>query len=174
VTAKARTERAIANAFYRFEGLPQALGWSEDPRLALAVKVEIDLKPPEGAGVETTLVQRFFPVALRHYDLASLFSGKLHALLARPWPKGRDWFDLAWYLTERRGSEPNLPMLAKALAQTGHEPSAAPRWRDAVGERLKVLDWAAVERDLLPFLERTSDLQHLSREAIARVLRGGP
>ncbi|MBI5015804.1 MAG: nucleotidyl transferase AbiEii/AbiGii toxin family protein [Deltaproteobacteria bacterium] len=170
VGARARSQRAVASAFFRFEGLTQALGWSDDPRLALAVKIEVDLRPPDGARLETTLVQRFFPVALRHHDLPSLFAGKLHALLARPWAKGRDWFDLAWYLTEKRGTEPNLALLANALAQTGGDPSEAPHWREAVRERLRRLHWATVERDVAPFAERREDLRHLSREAIEKLL----
>jgi len=170
VGARVRSQRAVASGFFRFEGLPQALGVSDDPRLALAVKIEVDLRPPEGAGFETTLVQRFFPVALRHHDLPSLFAGKLHALLARPWAKGRDWFDLVWYLTEKRGTEPNLALLAVALAQTGRDPGEAPRWREAVRERLRGLDWATVERDVEPFAERRSDLRHLSPKSLEKML----
>jgi len=170
IGVRARTERAVVSAFFRFEGLPRALGWSEDPRLALAVKVEMDLRPPEGAGVETTLVQRFFPVAVRHHDLPSLFSGKLHALLARPWAKGRDWFDLTWYLTEKRGTEPNSVFLANALSQTGHDPALAARWRQAVRERLAEIDWGAVEKDVAPFLERPEDLRHISPGGIEKLL----
>ena len=107
VTVKARTEPTVASAFFRFEGLPRLVGFSSDPRLALSVKVKIDTNPPAGAGVETTLMQRFFPIAVRHHDLPSLFAGKLHALLARPYPKGRDWYDLVWYRTEQRRLEPN-------------------------------------------------------------------
>jgi hypothetical protein len=134
------------------------------------VKVEIDHRPPEGAQVETTLVQRFFPVALRHHDLQSLFSGKLHALLARPWPKGRDWFDLVWYLTEKAGTEPNLVLLENALVQTGLDATLAKHWSRALSERLRRLDWAAVERDLEPFVERPGDLRHLSKDAIDKLL----
>lgn len=60
VTVKAKPERTVANAFFRFEGLPRAAGWSRDPHIALSIKVEMDLRPPKGAGVETTLIQRFF------------------------------------------------------------------------------------------------------------------
>jgi predicted nucleotidyltransferase component of viral defense system len=102
VSVRVRMERNVANAFLRFEGIPRLVGFSTDPRLALTVKVEIDRNAPAGANVKTTLVQRFFPIALRHHDLPSLFAGKLHAILARPYAKGRDWFDLVWYLTEKQ------------------------------------------------------------------------
>jgi predicted nucleotidyltransferase component of viral defense system len=170
VSIRERSERNVANAFVRFEGLPQLVGYSVDPRLALTVKIEIDTNPPAGAGVETTLVQRFFPLALRHYDLPSLFAGKLHALLARPYTKGRDWFDLAWYLTEKRGIEPNVELLRNALRQTGHPEGWADAWRRELAGRLDVLDWASVERDLEPLLERSADLEHIRPEGIRGLL----
>jgi len=170
VTVKAKPERAVANAFFRFQGIPREAGWSRDPHIALSIKIEMDLRPPRGASVETTLVQQFFPVSLRHYDLPSLFAGKLHAILARRWVKGRDWFDLVWYLTERKGLEPNIGLLENALEQT--KTSALPRegWRAAVKRRLEPLDWKAVVADLRPFVERQSDLEVLSKEAIRKLL----
>lgn len=170
VAVRAGEDRTVSSALFRFTGLPRLLGWSGDPRLALSIKLEIDQRPPEGAALEATLVHRFFPVALRHHDLPSLFAGKLHALLARPWAKGRDWFDLAWYLTEKRGLEPNLVLLRNALGQTGQDAGLAVRWRDAVLTRLSSLDWAAACRDLAPFLERQQDLAHLSPELLAKLL----
>jgi predicted nucleotidyltransferase component of viral defense system len=173
VTVKAEPDRTVANAFFRFQGIPRQAGWSRDPHIALSIKVEVDLRPPKGAGVETTLVQRFFPVSLRHYDLPSLFAGKLHAILARRWVKGRDWFDLVWYLTERKGLEPSLSLLENALKQT--KTAALPRegWRAAVKRRLETLDWKAVVSDLRPFVERQSDLELLSKQAIHKLLEDG-
>ena len=170
VNLKAKPERTVANAFFRFEGLPRQIGWSADPRLAIIVKLEIDLRPPAGANLETTLVQRFFPIALRRHDLPSLFAGKLHAILARRYAKGRDWFDLVWYLTEHRGLEPNLKLLSAALAQTGHR-LAQGGWRDSVRQRLDGLDWKVVVRDLQPFLERQGDLDFITPEHVGSLLR---
>lgn len=170
VTMKAKPERTDAHAFFRFRGLPREAGWSRDPHIGLSIKVEVDLRPPKGANIETTLVQRFFPVSLRHHDLPSLFAGKLHAILARRWVKGRDWFDLVWYLTEQKGLEPNLGLLENELTQT--KTSAVPRegWRAAVKRRLETLDWKAVVTDLRPFVERQGDLEVLSKEAIHQLL----
>lgn len=50
-------------------------------------------------------------------DLPSNYALKLHALLCRPYLKGRDWFDFAWYCKQK--TRPNLPHLAHALAQNG-------------------------------------------------------
>lgn len=170
MTVRGKQPRGVASVWLRFDGLPAECGWSRDPRIGLSIRAEVDLRPPKGAVTETTLVQRFFPVAIRHYDRPSLFAGKLHAILARPWAKGRDWFDLVWYLTEQRGLEPNLDLLERALDQTGHAPLRRGDWRTAVRERLQALDWKAVLADLKPFVERPSDLAHLDRSIVAKLL----
>jgi len=172
VRIKPKETRALVSAMIRFEGVPKDCGFASDPRLALSVKVEIDTRPPDGATLTTTLVQRYFPVALVHHDLPSLFAGKLHALLTRSYPKGRDWYDLVWVLTEQRGLEPNPALLASALRQTGADAELASRWRVAVAERAAMLDWQAVRRDLEPFLERPKDLEQMSLELVARLVRG--
>lgn len=172
MTVKGKQPRSVVQVWLRFDGLPAACGWNADPRVGLSLRVEADLHPPAGAHAETTLVQRFFPVALRHHDLPSLFAGKLHAILARPWAKGRDWYDLVWYLTERRGLEPNLEFLSNALAQTGHDEISAGQWRAAVLARMRSLDWAAVLADVRPFVERPSDLDLLARESVEKLLKG--
>ncbi len=171
-SARSRSKRNVSSTLFRLEGLPAEVGWSRDPRIALKVKIDIDLAPPEGAVIETTLIQRFFPIALRHHDLPSLFSGKLHALIARPHAKGRDWFDLVWYLTEKRGLDPNLGLLRSALEQTGQDPDVAPRWREEVAGRLAGLEWDSVLRDTSPFVERRGDLDHMRRDLVMRLLVG--
>jgi hypothetical protein len=169
VRIKQRADTAVAYAYFRFQGLPHALGFSRDPRLGLIIKVEIDRRPPDGAAIETTLVGRPFPVALRHHDLPSLFAGKLHAILCRPYAKGRDWFDLAWYLTAQRGLLPNLVLLANALEQT-HSRVDAAKWRQAVRHRMHGLTWAEVTADLGGFLQRPDDLDQIRPDLIDKAL----
>jgi predicted nucleotidyltransferase component of viral defense system len=170
VATRVRTERNVKHALYRFESLPRDIGWSTDPRVALSIKLEVDTAPPTGATIETSLVQRWFPVALRHHDLPSLLAGKVHALLARPYAKGRDWYDLVWYLTEHRDLEPNLLLLGNALRQTGHDATLARDWRHAVRKRLGTLDWKVVAEDVAPFLERSSDLAQLDPALVRKLL----
>ncbi len=169
VKVKMRPDRTVASAFFRFNSLPFEAGWSTDPRLGLAVKIEIDQRPPGGEEVSTTLIQRFYPIALRHFELGSLFAGKLHALLTRPYTKGRDWYDLVWYLTEKRGLLPNLVLLENALRQTGQSLSATD-WRSAVLTRSRLLSWPDVLEDLRPFVIRQSDLEQLKPALIEKLL----
>lgn len=167
---KIRTARAVAAAMFRFPGLPKELGIHPDPRRNLSIKIEIDGNPPAGAGLERSLLQRHFPLALLHHDLPTLFAGKLHAILARPWSKGRDWYDLVWYLTTRPDVAPNPGFLAAALAQTGHDPAMARDWARSIASRLAGLDFRELSRDVGPFLERPGDWDVMEKGLIRKLI----
>jgi hypothetical protein len=130
------------------------------------VKIEVDTDPPAGARLETTLVRRFVTLRLLHHDRSSLLAGKLHAVLQRSWTKGRDLFDLLWYLSDPEWPEPNLDLLNDALLQTGWggERLLPENWRNAVRERLRELDWPRVVSDVGPFLEPSADVELLTLE----------
>jgi len=168
-----KTQKTMASAFVKFPGLLHELGLSSRRSQTLSMTVEVDTNPPAGAGIETTIVRRHVTLNLCHHDRASLLSGKLHAILTRPWTKGRDLYDLAWYLAARRWPEPNLVMLNAALVKTGWPgPAMTPsNWREAIRQRLANLDWPAAQADVRPFLERQHDLQLVTREALSQLLR---
>ena len=67
----------------------------------LKIKLEIDRQPPLNFKTEEKLLLRPFSFYVRCYTKPSLFAGKMHALLFRKWlnrVKGRDWYDLEWYV----------------------------------------------------------------------------
>ena len=49
---------------------------------------------------EPDSLRRFVMLNLLHYDRRSLFAGKLHAVFSRGYTKGRDLYDLLWYLSD--------------------------------------------------------------------------
>lgn len=98
VEIKVRADKTVASAMIKFRGLLHELGISPLQDETIAVKVEIDTNPPQGAGTDIKAVRRHFMLNLQHYDAASLLAGKLHAVLSRKYTKGRDLYDLAWYL----------------------------------------------------------------------------
>jgi predicted nucleotidyltransferase component of viral defense system len=164
--------RIVHSAFVRFPGLLHELGLSPHPDEVFSVKVEVDTRPPEGAGLATTLVRRHVTLHLQHHDRASLLAGKLHALLQRPFLKGRDVYDLLWYLSDPTWPAPSLTLLANALRQTGWtgpEPTER-NWRDLIADRLASGHWDRVIADVRPFVESRTELDLLSRENLQRVL----
>ena len=164
VELKVSDQKAVHSAFVRFPGLLYELGLSGQRSEVLAVKLEVDTNPPAGAGLATTVVRRFVILQLQHHDKPSLLSGKLHAILQRPYPKGRDIYDLLWYLSDPSWPPPNLNLLNNALAQTEWQGSTltGANWRKLIRERLRSLDWATIQTDVAPFVEPEFDLSLLN------------
>ena len=170
---KVSDKGVVHKAFVRFRGLPYELGLSPHKTQVLAVKLEVDTNPPAGAGLAKTSLTRYVPLTLQHHDRATLFSGKLHAVLQRAYPKGRDMFDLWWYLTQPDWPEPNLAHLNAALAQSGWPgPELTPEnWRDPVRQRVVALDWEEnVMRDLRAFIIDPASLAGLNKAALLDLL----
>ncbi len=167
-------KRVVHNAWLRFPGLLFELNLSPHPTEILAVKLEVDTRPPVGAGLTTTVVRRHVILQVQHHDRASLLAGKLHAVLQRPWLKGRDLYDLLWYLSDPAWPPPNLTLLNNALQQSDWPGPGIQEtnWRQAVRIRLQAVDWRQVITDVRPFLEDSEAAALLTPENFERVLTG--
>jgi len=172
VTLKVSDQKTVHSAFVRFPGLPYELGLSPHRDEVLAVKIEVDTNPPAGAGLTTTVIRRHVMLQLQHHDRASLFAGKLHALLQRPYTKGRDLYDLLWYLSDPGWPPPNLTLLNNGLQQTGwtgpHLTEA--NWRLVLRNRLQQLNWNRVVDDVRPLLEPGANPDLLTLDNVMRAL----
>jgi hypothetical protein len=163
-------------SFIHFPGLPQELGLSGHAREMLAVKIEVDTRPPAGGKTETTIVRRHLLLNILHHDRATLLAGKLHALLSRSYTKGRDLYDLFWYLSDRSWPEPNLEYLNNALRQTmwpGPELTTK-NWKKEIAARLHALDWPKAVADVRPFIERSRDLELMTLPNLEKLLGRSP
>ena len=172
VRIKVNDQKTVHSAFVRFLGLPYELGLSPHEEQILAVKLEVDTNPPQGVGLTTTVARRYVLLHLQHHDQSSLLAGKIHALLQRPYVKGRDIYDLFWYLSDPNWPDPNLTLLNCALEQTGWSAGmlTPDNWRTTVKEHLLQLSWEHVLADTRPFLEKEVDLTLLTRENVVQVL----
>jgi predicted nucleotidyltransferase component of viral defense system len=166
VELRVSDKRTVQSAFVRFVGLLYELALSPHRDEVFAVKLEVDTNPPTGAVTATTVIRRHVTLHLQHHDKASLLAGKLHAILQRPYAKGRDLYDLLWYLSDPGWPPPNLLMLNHALRQTSpqHPLLSEQDWRPAIRTRLESLDWVRVQADVAPFLERPDEIRLLTRE----------
>lgn len=172
IDVKVSEKRTVSSAWVRFPGLPRELGISAHPAQILSIKIELDTNPPTGATIENSIVRRHVTLNLYHYDKASMLAGKIHAVFSRSWTKGRDLYDLVWYLAERTWPAPNLNLLNAALEQTGWE---GPRlteanWRKQLRSRIKSMDWEKARADVKPFLERELDLDLVNKEVLIHLL----
>lgn len=172
VTARTTPDKTVASCFVRFAGLPHELGLSPHRDQALAVKLEIDTNPPGGGGVATTLIRRHVTLNLLHHDKPSLLAGKITAVLCRRYVKGRDLFDLVWYLADRTWPDPNFRLLNAGLEQTkwAGPPLDARNWRAVLRGCVETVKWDDAMADVRPFLEREADLRLLTREGCLSLL----
>lgn len=163
---------AVHKAIVKFPGLLYELGLSPQRDQVLSVKLKLDTNPPAGAGLEVTQVTRFVPVRVLHHDRASLFAGKIAAVLARRYTKGRDLYDLMWYLGDRTWPDPNITLLRNALAQGDWiDPlPTSDTWRALVLERLATVDWVEARRELQQFLEVPDEVRMIELDTYVALL----
>ena len=170
---KYSTERNVYNAFLKFPGLLFEYGLSPHREEKISVKIEIDTNPPSGGREDVTLYNSVFMFYIIHYEITSLFAGKVHALLCREYTKGRDWYDLLWYLTNFKNLEPNLAMLNNAIKQTAPHFFEITRenWRTELRKAIDNLDVERVRNDVLRFLEDPLEADLLTRENLYKMTR---
>ncbi len=176
VSVTAKIDRVVQSAFFKFEGLFFELGLSPHRQEVVSIKVELDTHPPVGAGTDTSLVRRHVMLSLLHYDKSSLLAGKLNAILTRSFTKGRDLYDLVWYLTDPSWPEPNILLLNNALHQfdAGYPLMTTCNWRTQIARILERFDWKAVQNDVSPFLERQEEREMLTYESVVKLLKVRP
>ena len=172
VEIKMNDQKTVHSAFVRFQGLLYELNLSPQTNESFSIKIEVDTRPPAGAGLAITLVRRHITLRIQHHDQSSLLAGKIHTILQRKYTKGRDIYDLIWYLSDPNWPGPNLTLLTNALSQTGWQgqPLTPDNWRKVVYEKLETLDWKAALTDVTPFLERQEDIPLITLENTARLL----
>ena len=127
------------------------------------IKLEIDTNPPLGAVQSKANLD--FPLLhqVKIGSMETLFSGKIHALLCRRFMKGRDWYDLLWYIKKK--SNINYELLENALLQMGpYQEKKLKVDRNFVirelSSKIRDLDWREVRSDVERFL-RPEELETL-------------
>jgi hypothetical protein len=123
----------------------------------ITIKLEVDANPPAGSGYDYRYLDFPTDFEVCHLDMPSNFALKIHALLCRPYLKGRDWYDFNWYI--RQGVSPNLPHLQNALVQYG--PWEGQKnvvidagWvREELHNKIASIEWAEAAADVAPFLK---------------------
>lgn len=173
ITLKVNDGKTVHSAFVRFPNLLFELSLSPHRDEMLAVKLEVDTNPPAGARLATSLVRRHVLLNLQHHDRASLLAGKLHAIVQRPYIKGRDLYDLMWYLSDREWPAPNLDLLNNALKQTSWtgEPLSSNNWREVVRKKIETTPWEQAVDDVRPFIASLDELGLLTKKNLLNLLK---
>lgn len=169
---KTKSEKTVHHLYVQFRGLLQDAGLSSQAGQKLPIRLEIDTKPPGGWQTAVTLLSGFQTFPVLHFDLPSSFATKLHACLYRRYAKGRDFYDLMWYLGKK--IRPNFAVLNQAIAQTQARPAtlAARMLQQALLGRLAALDEKQLQHDVAPFLLHPEELKLLEFELMRQVVAG--
>ncbi len=139
------------------------------PQSEIKIKVEVDVRPPEGGKTEIRPIYQPIPFSIRSCTLPTLLAGKLHAVLFRKWRtrvKGRDWYDLCWYAGKYPQYDLNhLEMRARQSGDYCEEQSlTANMVQLLLIERLEKLDLEAMEADVRPFLRNPKVIDSWNKE----------
>jgi predicted nucleotidyltransferase component of viral defense system len=172
VSLHVNDDRTVQKADLRFPGLLYDLKLVPRREQKLTVSLEVDVHPPRGWRGDRTIVNLYSPVLVQHYDLRSMFTAKIATLLTRDYVKGRDYYDLFWYLSKWKGLEPDPALLKNALAQKAHsrEKISRTNWKIVIGKIVRASDWRAIEQDIRPFLERVEDILVFTKDNLLLLL----
>lgn len=167
-TKSKRTTSAIQSAFLKANTLKQLLIIEAGEEIVrelpkgqqVKIKVEVDTNPPGGFETEIAYLLQPIPFSVRVYTLPDLFAGKMHALLCRKWKqrvKGRDWYDLIWYVTHHPTL--HLSHLEQRLRQSGDRDVITPQiFRKDLHDAIDALDVDRAKRDIEPFVKNPETL----------------
>ena len=149
---------------------------------AVKIKLEVDTEPPLEFTTEEKLILIPRPFNIKSMTPSSLFAGKMHALLCRAWatrPKGRDWYDLVWYIAN------DIPLDLKHLNARLHQSC---KWLDGnnislaetidhdqlielMHERIDHLDIDQAKKDIRPFIKNASELDLWSKNFFLEIVK---
>lgn len=169
--AREKSAQIVHGAFLKFPGIMHDVGISGRKNQKLLIKIEVDSNPPKGWRTEASFSQKYFPVNILHYDKPSLCAGKLHAALYRQYAKGRDFYDLMWFM----GGEttPNFVQLENAIYQTtGKKESLNMRLiGNMLLKKFGEVDFQKIREELMRFLEDKNEVRYVTRENLEQMVK---
>ena len=136
----------------------------------IKVKIELDTDPPLLFDTEQKLMMKPYSLMVRCFTLPDLFAGKMHALVYRNWKtriKGRDWYDFEWYI--RFNVPLNFRHLQERIREFSGQQVSKDEFMHLLRERLSTADINQVKQDVLPFVDRPSDLDIWSNDYFLQI-----
>jgi hypothetical protein len=140
----------------------------------IKIKFEIDTDPPKGAFFEKKYRLLPAPYEVNIYDEASLFAGKIHAVICRKWKnriKGRDLYDYVFYLG--RETKVNMTHLRARLIESGvireNEVCEINDIKKLLNDRFENIDYKQAKEDVIPFIKEPSKMDMWSTEFFKQI-----
>lgn len=148
------SNRNVLKIMLSFANILHDIGFSPLPSQTIKIKIELDTNPPSFSNYER---KHYASMAgdyiISTHDLATGFAGKLAAVLMREYQKGRDYYDLQWYLEQRHKVAINLAYLnANAKQQEKRTFKSEGELLKAVARKIEQLDIPLMKIDLERFI----------------------
>lgn len=165
-------KKAIHSAMLKFSQILYEAGMSGRKEENFSIKIDLDTQPPAGARTENHIINKHFMSGVRCCDLSTLFAGKITAVLTRNYVKGRDYYDLFWYLATHKDLEPNLEFLKNAVCQFEWEGNLKDigNWKSLVIEKLHQIDWKPVRKEMEFLIEDRDELGLFTKDNLLLLL----
>jgi predicted nucleotidyltransferase component of viral defense system len=129
----------------------------------IKIKIEVDRKPPLGFETEEKLLLQPFSFYVKCFNQSSLFAGKMHALLFRKWKnrvKGRDWYDLEWYIKNEIPLNANHFFLrAKDTGDWKEKRITNNQINQLLKEKITTVSFDRIKEDVVRFIKDDKALQ---------------
>lgn len=166
-----KDKKTVQNIDIRFKNVLHELNLSPLKSQKIFIRFEIDTNPPKGWTTRVSLINRLYIFTVTHFDLPSLYALKVHACFYRKYTKGRDFYDLIWYLG--KGIKPNYLLLNNAIKQTEKTKSVIDEdnFKDFLRRKIKKVDFSAIKRDVERFLEDKSELRLFDKKLMLKILK---
>src|SRR3989338_639208 len=157
--ANLKTQTNVHNMMLKFPGLLKELGLSALPAQKFSIKLVVDTNPPAGWVLTDSIISKIYTFRMTHYDLPSLYAGKLHACFYRTFTKGRDFYDFVWYLGKK--IKPNFTLLNNAIKQTQGKDAGITEenFKKFLLDNIQRIDFEYVKKDVERFLEDKTELK---------------
>lgn len=134
----------------------------------LKIKIEVDRQPPLNFKTEEKLLVRPFSFYVKSFTKSSLFSGKMHALLFRKWKnrvKGRDWYDLEWYIKNGIPLDVNHFLTrAKDTNDWQEDSISTDQIIELLDMKIKSVSFSSIKEDVVRFIKNDDVLSIWSSE----------
>ena len=178
---KKNKQTAIDSAFLKAETIWQEIVLEDTIKeigvrsnRTLKIKIEVDRQPPLHFKTEEKLLLRPFSFYVKCYTQSSLFAGKMHALLFRKWinrVKGRDWYDLEWYIKKGIPLDVNHFLTRAKDTNDWQEDRISKEQIIALLEtKIKSVSFSSIKEDVVRFIENDETLAIWSPEYFKDVI----
>lgn len=142
----------------------------------IKIKFEVDINPPSGAKYDLKYKLLPSPHQVKLYDEASLFAGKIHAILCRNWnyrTKGRDLYDYIFYLS--KNISVNLELVKEKLIDSNvlkvNDNFDINILKEMLTTKFNEINYNDAKEDVIAFIEDKDSLNLWTKEFFIEITK---